>query len=51
MDSVRDNMEATHTQQVNRCKTFLEALTLADITTPDGIQLDGNILLGRKKRG
>ena len=47
MDSVRNNMEDSHIQQVNRCRTFLEALTLADITTPDGTQLDSNILIGR----
>ena len=47
MDIIRDNMEDSHIQQVNRCRTFLEALTLADISTPDGTQLDSNILIGR----
>ena len=50
MDSVQDSMKDTHIQQVNRCRTFLEALTLADITTPDGTQLDSNAIIGRKNK-
>ena len=50
MDSIQDSMEDSHIQQVNRCRIFLEALTLADITTPDGTQLDSNIIIGRKNK-
>ena len=36
MDSAQDSMKDPQIQQVSRCRIFIEALTLADITTPDG---------------
>ena len=43
-------MKGSRIHQVNRCRTFLKVLTLADITTPDGTQLDNNAIIGRRNK-
>ena len=35
-------------QQINRCRVFLQALTVADITTSDRKQIDINYLNGKR---
>ena len=44
MDYIPDECDKKLSQQINRCRVFLRALTLSDITTPDGKQLDRNYI-------
>ena len=36
MDYILDECDKKLSQQTNRCRVFLQVLTVADITTPDG---------------
>ena len=47
-DYIPDECDKKLSQQINRCRLFLQVLTVANITTPDGKQLDRNYLNGKR---
>lgn len=46
MDHIPEDANTKSAQQVNRCRVFLQALTVSDIATPDGRSVDRNALKG-----
>ena len=51
MDHITEECDKKLSQQLNRCRVFLQALIVSDITTSDGKQLDRNNLKRKKKQG
>jgi len=47
MDYIPEECDKKTSQQINRCRVFLQALTVADITTSDGKQIDRSYLNGK----
>ena len=48
MDHVTDETGEKEAKQINRCRIYLHALTVSDIATPDGKELDRGALRGIK---
>ena len=48
MDYILNECDKKLSQQINRCRVFLQALTVSDITAPDGKQLDRNNIKGKR---
>ena len=46
MEHIPEGCQAKEATQINRCRMYLRALTVLDITTPDGKELDRGVLRG-----
>ena len=46
MDHIPEEYQEKEAKQINRCRMYLRALTVSDITTPDGKELDRGALRG-----
>ena len=48
MDHLPEDCDKKVSQQINRCRVLLQVLTVADITTSDGTQIDQHFLNGKR---